>query len=319
MHETTSNNFAGYIDNLYIHGNNLRLSGWLVTTYFRDDVTYYVDQGNGAITIYNYNERQDVADFYQTKNESYTKCGFDVDIPNSVNDQITIFADINGIREDIFTLSKSLNRTQLVEHTLADEPSDIKIRSRLVPEILVVDNFYEDPDATRQLALSQDFRPDLRYHKGYRTDKQFLAEGTKQVFESLLGRKITRWSEYNYNGIFQYCTAEDPLVYHSDMQSYAAAIYLTPDAPIETGTSFFRSKANGARQSHVDDANYNETFKGGFYDKTQFEMVDTVGNVYNRLVIWNSKLIHSAAGYFGTDKGNSRLFHLFFFDIEDYK
>jgi hypothetical protein len=138
------------------------------------------------------------------------------------------------------------------------------------------------------------------------------------MFESLLGRKITRWTEFEYNGIFQYCTPEDPLVYHSDVQSYAAAVYLTPDAPPQCGTTFYRSKKYpDVRKVSVEDANYNDVYDNYYYDKTKFEVVDVVGNVYNRLAMWDARLIHSASEYFGKDKHDSRLFHLFFFDIEE--
>ena len=65
---------------------------------------------------------------------------------------------------------------------------------------------------------------------------------------------------------------------------------------------------------------YFNTFKGlsnelNFYDKTSFEMVDNIANVYNRLVLFNSKNIHAAVNYFGDNIDNSRFFHLFFFDI----
>lgn len=315
MHETQTPNYIGYIDNFYVEGTNLRISGWLISKHFRDDINLYV-KTDREIAIYNYNERQDVATFYGTQNIDYINCGFDVTIPNTGDDTVHIYSVVKGIKETIFSLSKISNRAELVPTQLMSEGIDIKLKPRYTPEVIVVDNFYENPDEVRQFALSQNFEPDLRYHKGNRTQQQFLPQGMKQTFETLLGRKIVRWTEFNYNGVFQYCIAEDPLVYHSDLQSYAGAIYLTPNAPVETGTSFFRSKNTGVRSTHVSDPNYNETFKNGFYDKTQFELVDTIGNVYNRLVIWNSSLIHSASGYFGTDKYNSRLFHLFFFDVE---
>ena len=59
-----------------------------------------------------------------------------------------------------------------------------------------------------------------------------------------------------------------------------------------------------------------DIFKNNFYDKTDLEVVDVVGNVYNRLVIWDAKLIHAASEYFGDQKENSRLFHMFFFDAK---
>jgi hypothetical protein len=51
-----------------------------------------------------------------------------------------------------------------------------------------------------------------------------------------------------------------------------------------------------------------------FYHHIIDELVGTTGNVFNRLVLFDAKCIHSANEYFGTTKENSRLFHLFFFD-----
>lgn len=312
MHETLSENFKGFIDNFYVDNGNLRISGWVVTTHVRDQVTYFI---NEKIAFYNYNERQDVANFYKTSDQGYAQSGFDISIP-APNTDVKISAMVNGTHQTIFELSLNTNKS-LVEVQLADERIDIKLKNNTIPSFVCVDNFYEYPDYVRAMALAENYEPDLRYHKGKRTQKRFLAQGMKQKFEALIGRKITNWT-YEYNGVFQYCTPEDALVYHSDIQSYAGVVYLTPDAPPQTGTSFFRSKKHPeVRKSHLSDTNYNDIFSGGFYDKTQFELVDVVGNVYNRLVIWDSKLIHAASEYFGTNKENGRLFHLFFFDIEE--
>ena len=77
MHKTLSANFIGHIDNFYVRDNNLRISGWLVSNHSRSDVVYYLDTGN-QIAFYNYNERQDVASFYNTTNNDYIQCGFDI-------------------------------------------------------------------------------------------------------------------------------------------------------------------------------------------------------------------------------------------------
>lgn len=291
----------------------------MVTNHAREDVVYYLDTGNSPIAFFNHNERQDVADFYKSKNPDYKYSGFDISIPAPSTPNVTVYALVKGSKEVILNLKiDGGDRRENIESQLANEITEIKIKNKIVPQLLVVDNFYEDPDSVRELALQQSFAPDLRYHKGQRTNTKFIAPNTKQIFETLLGRKIIRWTEYEYNGIFQYCTAEDPLVYHCDVQSYAAAVYLTPNAPIETGTSFYRSKIYPeVRSTRPEEAIYSEVFAGGYYDKTNFELVDTIGNVYNRLAIWNSRLIHSASEYFGNSKENGRLFHLFFFDIEE--
>ena len=51
-------------------------------------------------------------------------------------------------------------------------------------------------------------------------------------------------------------------------------------------------------------------------DMTKWEMVDFIGNKYNRLVIYQGDLFHSSLDYFGTDINSGRLFQTFFFDTE---
>lgn len=181
------------------------------------------------------------------------------------------------------------------------------------PRLWIVDDFYADPHAVREFALNQEFEPNLDYYKGSRTKGQFIVPGTKEAFEKIMGRQITNWTEtHGMCGRFQYCTAEDALVYHCDGQTFAGMVYLTPDAPFSCGTSLFAHKKTGLRNEN--DFGEVNVFEGGFYDRTKFELVDTAGNVFNRLVIFDAKCIHSANEYFGTNITNSRLFHLFFFD-----
>lgn len=185
-------------------------------------------------------------------------------------------------------------------------------------EVTVVDNFYLHPYHVRDYALKQSF-VESRYHKGRRTEKKYHPPYLKEQFEKILGKKITKWDEHGYNGVFQYCTAEDKLVYHVDTQTYAAVLFLTPDAPPETGTAFYQCRETG-RYSYNNkehgSSEYNRTFKNGYYDKTGLVEVDRVGNKFNRLVIFNAQQIHAATEYFGSKPENSRLFQIFFFDAE---
>jgi hypothetical protein len=200
--------------------------------------------------------------------------------------------------------------------------TDIFKFTKKVPEMLVVDNFFDDPDAVREFALQQEFTPHPKQHKGQRTHSRFSNPETKAEFERLLGVPIRNngWNKYGANGVFQFCTCKDPLVWHSDSQDMAAVVYLTPDAPPESGTSLYRSKITGLRYPAKGIPNAVELndamFSGNLLDKTKWELIDTIGNVYNRLVIWNGKAIHAASNYFGTRLDNSRLFQIFFFDIE---
>jgi hypothetical protein len=178
--------------------------------------------------------------------------------------------------------------------------------------IFVVDNFYSDPHAVREFAIQQEFHDDLRYYKGRRTHEQFYVPGTKKSFENIIGQPINIWEQYDMCGVFQSCNPEDALVYHTDLQEWAGMVYLTPDAPFQCGTSMYAHKETKVR--HTSDPGYETAFDGGYYDKTKFELVDVIGNVFNRLVIFNGKCIHAASEYFGQTVEDSRLFHMFFFD-----
>ena len=55
----------------------------------------------------------------------------------------------------------------------------------------------------------------------------------REEFGRLLGRPVTEWLGHDANGVFQQTSNDDPLVWHHDTQGFAAAVYLTPDAPPE--------------------------------------------------------------------------------------
>jgi hypothetical protein len=198
----------------------------------------------------------------------------------------------------------------LHEQKLAENPK---------PSVFVVDNFYNDPDMVRRFALSLDYEFS-DYHRGRRTQDQYFIPETKEAFERIIGKRITAWGEtYGMCGRFQYCTAEDALVYHADSQKWAGVVYLTPDAPYESGTSLLAHKKTGVRHcDHPDIMNvWAEAAPTGVHlDATPWEEIDKIANVYNRLVIWDGHCPHAASKYFGFTKETSRLFHLFFFDTE---
>jgi hypothetical protein len=185
--------------------------------------------------------------------------------------------------------------------------------STSIPSYMVIDNFYEHPDKVREFALQCPFYYHPNSHKGCRTDACYRFTGLKERFEQLVGRGITNWTTYGTNGCFQYCTKDDETVYHADTQQYAGVLYLTPDAPPNAGTSLYRSRHT--KKMKYSDDEYHTVFRNGHLDETDFEVVDTIGNVYNRLILFDAKCLHAGINYFGTNKENGRLFQLFFFDL----
>lgn len=182
--------------------------------------------------------------------------------------------------------------------------------NKLVPNMLVVDGFYKDPDLVVSIAESADYAEDERYYKGFRSKETYKFPWVKEEFERLLGGVvITDWMNQPYNGVFQITDEKNPLVWHSDSQQFAAAVYLTKDAD-QMGTSFWKDKKHGYRRPPETAELCAEVYSE--YNLTHpdnWELIDKIGGVYNRLVIWDAKLIHSASMY--SDK--KRLVQLFFF------
>jgi len=219
----------------------------------------------------------------------------------------TVFID----REAYYDTGTSIEELYNRAVGLATVERPLRVNSSSSKRMFIVDNFYSNPDAVRRFALAQEFTDDTRWYKGMRTTTTFRTPEIKRRFEAIIGEKIVDF-EQGFNGVFQLMRAEDKQVYHYDTQKWAAMIYLTPDAPIESGTRLHRSKNNGTR--HRDQPEADDAFRGNFYDSTQFDNCDIAGNIYNRLVIMDAGSFHSAGPYFGDCPENGRLSHLFFFD-----
>lgn len=321
MHETKHSNVKGYIDEVNNKNKKeLFLTGWCFHEKLSNSnqirLKYSLNDFNTDIYLFNNdsdNLREDVAIFYNNLNIS--NCGWNfLLMKNSETDEIKDL-EIQMFFDDkwntIFTFNFNLEKEKENEKKMDSSPIKSK---KFIPSFVVVDNFYENPNDVRSFALKQDFNYHPDYHKGKRTDVVYRFNGLKESFESILGIKIKNWEKYGVNGCFQYCIAGDQLVYHYDTQEYAGVLFLTPDAPPNTGTSFYRSKYT--KKSRVEQKDVPITFKNGFLDSTEFDVVDVVGNVYNRLVLFDAQMIHAASTYFGNSIENGRLFQLFFFDLD---
>lgn len=191
--------------------------------------------------------------------------------------------------------------------------------------LLIIDNFYNDVEEVREMALNQDFCVRGNY-PGQRTIpmtndsvKQLIANSIRPM-----AGEIVYWptDEKSYNGAFQYTTQRDRSWIHADhTTTWAAVCYLTPDAPITGGTGLFKHKETGLylapklANGQIDDEQMKEIYKDS-QDMTKWDLVDFVGNKFNRLVIYRGDLFHTSMDYFGRDIYDGRLFQTFFFSTE---
>lgn len=304
-HFTKHDNIRMYVDLLEQNQNSYTFNGWIFSEKGKISLIKV-----GEKRFNKFSEREDVKVFYP--NIENTKIGFSITIDGSELFEPIVISMGNFVEKEI--VIESLAKWLAYYTGFANQDKGL----------IVVDNFYNDPNFVREWAIKEiEFSPS-NYHKGERATSRFSIAGTKEKLEQIIGKPIYNWNHDSYaNGIFQFCTADQPIVYHVDNQTYAGMVFLTPDAPPSTGTAFYRSKVTGDYK--FDDEkrqtiNYVRAFQGksaemNFYDGTHFEKIDEVGNVYNRLVLFDAKNIHAATQYFGDAIDNARFFHMFFFDV----
>jgi hypothetical protein len=92
--------------------------------------------------------------------------------------------------------------------------------------------------------------------------------------------------------------------------NWAGIIYLTPDAPVSGGTGFFKYKNGDILELSL------EQEKKNGKDNSKWEIVSTIGNIFNRLVLFRANQYHMSLDYFGEDFNDGRLIQLFFFSTE---
>lgn len=172
--------------------------------------------------------------------------------------------------------------------------------------VIIIDNFLPYPDVVRTWALQQQF---------YNCEEMTQLSGrpntwpglrTKNVNEldinyaNMVLGQISNLAQHHFGvpknlsiaSAFQLTRKEDgnSWIHKDDDTHIASLLYLSPNAPYNTGT-------------HL-------------YSNPPHEVIDTIGNVYNRLVMYRADLYHKSADYFGDGLDNGRLTQVSFIKVE---
>jgi len=202
--------------------------------------------------------------------------------------------------------------------------------------VAIVENFYEDPDVVRAYALKQQYQ--------FLTDKKnapYVYPGSrtldivdldKALQEKILKKFVSIFHNADYDVMrwavstsFQSVTEEyGQGVIHTDQNTILAAVlYLTPDAPLDSGTSLFKPN------NTFDETKYQKALNDG--DKrfragdivmdtsyhSMFDEIVRVNNVYNTLIVYEGRHYHAANQFFGKTLEDSRLSQVFFINRID--
>jgi len=193
--------------------------------------------------------------------------------------------------------------------------------------LIVIDNFYNNAMETRNYILTQEFSVKGNF-PGKRTIS-YANNHLKDIIQKYIqpfGGLITKFpcpKEDNsdaseiYNGSFQYTTSRDRSWVHSDKwNNWAGVVFLSPNAPLSSGTAFYKFYDGATCEEEGTILNNKQETDRFSQDLTKWELIDTVGNVFNRLILFNSHRYHMSMDYFGDSKENGRLFQVFFFSTE---
>jgi hypothetical protein len=189
---------------------------------------------------------------------------------------------------------------------------------------IIIDDFLDDPDYVRTVALNAEYvlTGNFPGNRTYQCDEKYNNE-IKNKIEQILKIKITEWNKHFDNerkevidvdtSCFQLCLKDSQTWIHQDPNEYTAILYLTPNAPTDSGTGIYMHKKTKIYR-HIEDHQVDDT------DINNWELITFSGNIYNRMFIFRGDLYHrSVVPGFGVDKYTGRLTQTFFFNTEEYK
>jgi hypothetical protein len=208
---------------------------------------------------------------------------------------------------------------------------------RLYP-ITVVDNFFKDPDKVREFALKQIFKTNkeridagqLILYPGSRTDAlheintdlyfEFTSK-LSSIFHNVQEQRVS-WEVYAF---FQLVPKNwnDGWIHVDGSDLSAGVLYLTPNAPLNSGTSIYKPNSLFDTKRYEElqvtkNSFYHQNIKSNKYDEertecnSMFDETIKINNLYNRCIMFNGNEYHGANTFFGSDSEDSRLTLVYF-------
>jgi hypothetical protein len=195
--------------------------------------------------------------------------------------------------------------------------------------IIIVDDFYTNPQEVRDFALNQNYpEPEGGYtYPGRNSDGSYYNQEIHSKFEKLVNYKLNPADKNGYFRISLESDAHKQDVHVDPSWEWGAVIYLSDpkDCIDEGGTSFWRHNTLRMEMCPKTDEeaqfygfpSYKEawwtTVYGDGQDRSKWTRYFLCPMKYNRMVLFRTYLWHSHNFNFGTNLQNGRLVQLFFF------
>jgi hypothetical protein len=197
--------------------------------------------------------------------------------------------------------------------------------------ILVIDDFYKDPDSVRKLAQTCSYVPKeqcTQNFPGIESVNAYYSNDLIEKFQYHLEEPILPRSSSDAFGKFRLSLKSDygRTKVHIDNTNWSALVYLTANEfcrggtkiykHIETGLTAFPNSlelaALGLSQQEFDQ----QIILSDTLDDSKWEVMDEIEMKFNRCVfLRGDHLFHSSSELFGSNFENGRLTQNFFFNV----
>jgi hypothetical protein len=305
MFETLVDKVKAHIDEKKVEENNIVLRGWAFSEEY--GVCPLRCKYDGTIRGVDIELRKDVCDLFGKSN--IVLSGWKIRVPT----QKYIDFQIKLGNEWFTFLSYHSSPAPTPEPAPASDPRSAPTTSLTnnmttvsfaaqpssISHVYVVDNFYERPDEVRSFGLQT-------LEQSSSADVVKNIRSLQDRMEQILGRKIASFSQFEENGRFTATNRFATIDYQIKPYQYAGFVFLTPHAPVTSGMTFYRSRTTKQPFLKEDEIRSNST---------DLEAIDIIGNVYNRLVLFESQRVHAVTHHFGNDLEKGRLIQTFAFNL----
>ena len=215
--------------------------------------------------------------------------------------------------------------------------------------ISIYDDFYDDPEEIRKVALEMEFSSQRGVNPHLRTN--CLSTVNPELHYKCVHKFLSIYGDFDIPDVQWHCQCffqkswrfssdiDDPINQgwiHSDDGVYLAGIaYLSHNTPLDTGTSFYRKKDSnksepknmeydffqvlGTDEENLDQPRSNiesiSRFRNLISDHNDsFTHIAESKNVYNRMIAYDSSIFHAQSNYWMPNDDDYRLIQLFFVD-----
>jgi hypothetical protein len=234
-------------------------------------------------------------------------------------------------KERLMALNTGFKSEILVISIMLHSGHTINIDMQLTihqPSVIVIDDFYHDPHAVKQIAINSEYHPPSmvgphpQNFAGSLSLQNYHPAGLSQYISKLLGKHVHSIPKKEH-GYFRYALPDDkPASFvHCDVQlnergeskvNYSLVVYLTESIPAADlhGTMFFQHKKLGCTTATLENQSVTSQ---DLTDPQLWNLDHVVGFKWNRAVLFDSALFHTPGPGFGNTKEDARCVQVFGF------